>query len=381
MNKPKPKKVVVAGHACLDITPVFSKETKGIVPGDLLLPGKLIEMEGADIHAGGAVSNTGIAMKLLGNDVTLLTKTGEDDFGLILKDIYEKHDAAEGVIAAAGERTSYSVVLAIPGVDRIFLHDPGCNHTFSAEDVKKADLTDVALFHFGYPPLMKRFYADEGEELLQMMRYLKEKGIATSLDMAAVDPSSEAGRADWDKILQKTLPYVDFFVPSVEELCFMLDKERFAEWSKRAAGDDMVQVLTYEDIRPLAEKCISYGAKVVLIKCGAPGLFYATAGKDELQKLGETIHGDVVDWADRQGFVNSYIPEKVLSGTGAGDTTIAAFLTAVLQGYDLSMCVELAAAEGASCVEDYGALGGIKPLAVLEEKIRNGWKKGAGLKK
>ena len=81
------------------------------------------------------------------------------------------------------------------------------------------------------------------------------------------------------------------------------------------------------------------------------------------------------EWTDQEGFERSYGPAKVLSGTGAGDTTIAAFLTAVLRGCGLHKSIRLAAAEGASCVEDYGALGGIKPLEVLEDKINQGWEK------
>ena len=50
------------------------------------------------------------------------------------------------------------------------------------------------------------------------------------MDMAAVDADSEAGRADWEAILKRVLPYVDFFVPSVEELCFMLDRPRYESW-------------------------------------------------------------------------------------------------------------------------------------------------------
>ena len=85
------------------------------------------------------------------------------------------------------------------------------------------------------------------------------------------------------------------------------------------------------------------------------------------------------EWSDREGFEASYRPEKVLSGTGAGDTTIAAFLTAMLRGYPFEMCVRLAAAEGASCVEAYDALSGIRPLEELDEKIKNGWKKREGV--
>ena len=173
----KKRKVIVAGHSCLDLTPIFPPGTKEVAnPGELLTPGKLVQMEGVAINGGGAVSNTGIAMKLLGADVSLLTKTGTDTFGKVLRDIYADFGAADGVVSVEGERTSYTVVIAMPGIDRIFLHDPGCNNTFSLDDVKKADLTAASLFHFGYPPIMERMYVNDGAELIKMLKYVKSRG-------------------------------------------------------------------------------------------------------------------------------------------------------------------------------------------------------------
>lgn len=378
----KKKKVIVAGHSCLDLTPIFPPGTKEVAnPGELLAPGKLVQMEGVAINGGGAVSNTGIAMKLLGADVSLLTKTGTDTFGKVLKDIYAGFGVADSVISVEGERTSYTTVIAMPGIDRILLHDPGCNNTFSLEDVKRADLTGVSLFHFGYPPIMERMYLNDGAELVEMLKYVKSQGVAVSMDMAMVDPASKAGQADWLKILTEALPYVDFFVPSVEEICFMLDRPRYEEWSKRAAGGELVNILRKEDIAPLAEKCMELGTRVLLLKCGAPGLYYKTGSAVMMEKLHELTGINASDWTDREGFENSYLPEKVLSGTGAGDTTIAAFLTAMLEGYSFERCIQLAAAEGASCVEAYGALEGIRALEELERRIDNGWEKGDGLKR
>ena len=64
-----------------------------------------------------------------------------------------------------------------------------------------------------------------------------------------------------------------------------------------------------------------------------------------------------------------------ISGTGAGDTSIAAFLKAVLDGYDPRMAMHLAAGTGASCVEAYDARSGLRSFEELEEKIRSGWEK------
>ena len=370
------KKVIVAGHACLDITPLFPQNQQAAKLGNILSPGKLIQMEGVDIHAGGAVSNTGMAMKMLGADVCLMAKTGSDEFGKIISDIYAAQGADSGIIVQEGQNTSYSVVLALPGIDRIFLHDPGCNHTFSFEDLPKEKLLGTDLFHFGYPPLMKKMYEDTGSELVRMMKYMKAQGTATSLDLAFVDGESDAGAADWKEILSRVLPYVDFFVPSIEELCFMLDRDRYEAWKTKAGDEDISFSLDVQrDIRPLADKCMELGAKVLLLKCGAPGLYYRTTEVKRLEGLETALGISAEDWSDREGFEASYQPERVLSGTGAGDTSIAAFLTAMLEWYPFEMCIHLAAAEGASCVEAYDALGGIRPLKELASRIEKGWKK------
>lgn len=370
------KKVMAAGHICLDITPVFSKGKVSRVE-ELLKPGKLIHVKEAAIHLGGAVSNTGLAMKFFGADVSFAGKIGNDAFGgMVERSLKEEYGAGEGLIVAERESTSYSVVVAIPGLDRIFLHNPGANDTFCAEDISEQSLSEVALFHFGYPPIMKKMYLNEGEELEKIFAKAKNAGAAISLDLAAVDPSSEAGEADWEKILARVLPYVDFFVPSVEELCYMLDKERFHEWQERAAGRDITEVLDVEkDIRPLADQCMQLGVKVLLIKSGTPGLYFKTGSKECLSTISEKIQLNIDEWAELECFEKSYMPNKVLSGTGAGDTSIAAFLVAMLRGYKPEKCLQLAAGTGASCVEAYDALSGLRTFEELEEKIANGWKK------
>ncbi len=372
------KKVIAAGHICLDITPVFCGE-KAERAEDILLPGKLIQMGKADVHTGGSVANTGLAMKFLGADVRLMGKVGVDEFGTIVKKILAGYDAQKDLLEVEGDSTSYSVILAIPGIDRIILHNPGANDTFSADDIPEDAWEGCALFHFGYPTIMKKMYQGCGEELNRILKRAKDSGAATSLDLSMVDSDSEAGKADWAGIIENVLPYVDFFVPSVEELCFMLDKERFLNWQERAGKRDITEVLDIDgDIKPLADKCMVMGAKVLFLKCGAAGIYYRTAGGENLKDVGIGAGLDIPAWENLEGFETSYVPEKVLSGNGAGDTSIAAFLTAMLQGYPPEWCVRLAAAEGASCVEAYDALSGLKSLEALEEKIRQGWKKYGG---
>lgn len=369
------KKVIVAGHICLDITPVFPMtEVEKI--DTILKPGKLLKMQGVSVSTGGCVANTGLAMKMLGADVSLVAKVGNDAFGKLVLQMLKQHDADKGMLIDEHESTSYSVVLAVPGIDRIFLHNPGTNDSFMANDITYEMLDEATLIHFGYPPLMKRMYQQDGEELYKLMKRSKEVGVATSLDLASVDAESDVGKVGWNAILKKILPYVDFFVPSVEELAFMLDRERFEEWQRRANGQDITDILDVErDIKPLADKCMKLGAKVLLIKCGAPGMYYRTADRQILEKVGKKVKINVENWANKEGFEESYVPEAIVSGTGAGDTSIAAFLAAMLEGYSLEEAVQLAAATGASCVSAHDAISGLRSFEALKQKMTQGWKK------
>lgn len=371
------KKVVVAGNICLDITPIFPPQ-KGNKIEYIMQPGKLIHMAGVDVHTGGAVANTGLGMKILGADVKLMAKLGNDEFGKLVMEVLHQYGDDKDFNMAISEvgNTSYSVVVAIPGIDRIFLHSPGVNDTLSYEDIDMDVVAEAALFHFGYPPLMRNMYIQDGEEMVKILRKVKSFQTATSLDMAFIDSESEAGKTDWKKWLEKVLPYVDFFVPSAEEICNILDKERYKEWCLRADGRDITEILDIEkDIKPLADELLTKGAKVILIKCGASGMYYRTAEEAVLKKVGADVELDVVTWANKEGFESSFVPEQILSGTGAGDTSIAAFLTAMLEGRPIEKCVELAAATGASCVEAYDALSGLKSFEKLEKKIQAGWQK------
>ena len=369
------RKIMSAGHICIDLTPAIPEQNRKLIQ-EVLTPGKLINVDPITISVGGTVNNTGLAMKILGEDVTLAGKIGCDEFGDMIAAELRKYDADGGLIRKEGETTSYSVVLAVPGIDRVFLHHTGANDTLTADDISEEALAATDLFHFGYPPLMRQMFINEGEGLVAVMKKAHDAGCATSLDMAMVDPNADSGKEDWNAILRKTLPYVDIFVPSVEELLFMLDREKYEAKAAGADGQDLCEILDVEeDIRPLAEQCLAYGVKIVLIKCGAPGMYCRTASAETLSEISPRLELPVDLWADKAFYEKSYVPDRILSGTGAGDTSIAAFLVSMARGNSAERSMQFATAEGASCVAGYGALDGIKSLEELAAKIDAGWKK------
>ena len=369
------KRIICAGHVCIDITPAVP-DLEGTKIEDMLTPGKLVQVGRASLSVGGCVSNTGLGLKVLGANVSLMGKIGRDAFGELILNEFRRYGADEGLIVTDEDASSYTVVIAIPGIDRIFLHHPGANDTFRCSDIPWDKVKGAALFHFGYPPIMRAFYEDGGRELISLLEHARQAGCATSLDLAMVDPDSDAGKQDWKRILEQSLPLVDFFCPSVEELCWMLDPERFGSWKERSGGKDVTTILDVDrDIRPLAQQCMDLGCKVLLLKCGAPGMYLKTAGEAVLNRISPQAGLESAVWKDQDFFEKSYVPGKVLSGTGAGDTSIAAFLKAVLDGYDPQMAMHLAAGCGASCVEAYDTLSGLRSFEELKEKISSGWKK------
>ena len=108
----KHRTAVAAGHICLDITPVFYGG-RGTQMDKILEPGKLIDVGAADIHTGGAVANTGLAMQKLGIDTKLMGKIGDDALGKTILSILESHHAAEGMIVDADATTSYLSLIHI----------------------------------------------------------------------------------------------------------------------------------------------------------------------------------------------------------------------------------------------------------------------------
>ncbi len=358
--------VVAAGHICLDMSLKFTyTQVKGIE--EVFIPGRLINMNGVDFSAGGPVANTGFAISRLGLSVLPMANIGCDEFGNILSGIAQK-EIGTGVTQSSDVTTSYSVVLALPGVDRIILHDPAGNNTFTANHIDYDRLSDARLLHFGYPPLMERMYQANGIELTSLFERAKQTGITTSLDMSLPDAESESGRVDWATILVKTLPYVDIFMPSVEEALFMLDKAEYNRVKKAAESDDFTKHIDMTKIRDLGQRILGMGSAVALIKCGANGIYIKTADADRLAAVGRGRPANIAQWSGQELFRETYVVNDFKSALAGGDTTIAGFLAAMLEGFSLSDAAKIACKTGALCCTTFDAISGLMPLSAVYQK-------------
>ena len=352
--------IAVAGHICLDIIPQLPASASGLE--GLLVPGRLTRIGPAAISTGGAVPNVGLALHRLGLRTMLSGKLGQDELGQVVLGILSAQGAGlvDGMTTARGEPTSYTVVISAPGVDRIFLHCPGANDTYCAADVPFGRVASARCVHFGYPPLMRRMYADGGAELASIMQQFKRLGLTTSLDMAAVDPASDAGKVDWRSLLARVLPHVDVFLPSLDEAAWMLHLP--AEAGDDAAGAGRI-----------ASVLLELGAPIVVLKLGDQGLLVQTTGdQGRLAKCGRAAPNDTKAWASRQLLAPCF-NVTVGGTTGSGDCTIAGFLAGLCKGLGPQQATVAAVGVGACSVEQPDATSGVLPWDGLMARIGQGW--------
>lgn len=370
MAKKKSKKeykVVVAGHICLDVFPTL---VGGV---ELFRPGQTVEAGDVVFATGGPVSNTGLALHKLDVSVRLMGKVGDDLFGQAILQILNERspELAEGMIVAPGEASSYSIILSTPHADRMLIHAPGCNATFGVDDVRFAMLERVQHFHFGYPPLMECMYRDNGAELVTLFQRVQEAGLTTSLDMCMPDPESAAGRADWQTILAATLPCVDVFLPSAEEMLLMMHRPLFERFAALADSVRPLHHITPHMISEMGQQLLDMGAKIVAIKLGDRGLYLRTATADVLSRMGRA-RIEVAEWAERELWMPCFAVD-VVGTTGAGDATIAGFLAGFVYGMSPEMSLEMACAVGACSVEAVDAISGIRTWSKTAVRLAKGW--------
>jgi sugar/nucleoside kinase (ribokinase family) len=353
---------VVAGHICLDIFPDLSTSSQEKWEA-CFRPGQMLETGPATLSTGGAASNTGLVLHKLGIATRLMGKIGDDLVGRAIRQIVSSYGAnlADDMIVDEAAQSSYTIIVNLPGVDRIFLHYPGPNDTFSAGDIRYDLVAGARLFHFGYPTLMRLMFEENGAQLVEIFRRVKQMGVTTSLDVSLPDPTSPAGHADWGAILEAVMPYADIFMPNLAEALFLL----------RGQAADVAQV-TPPLLSDLSGELLALGARIVGLKLGERGLYLRTARQAAVEALGAARPSDLAAWAGKELWAPCFKVD-VVGTTGAGDATIAGFLAALLRDMGPEEALTAAVAVGGCNVEAADALGGIRSWEETWQRIERGW--------
>jgi len=263
-----------------------------------------------ELHTGGCAINTGIALAKLGVSTGVIGKVGQDGFGDFLISEAKRHGIdTRGIIKDEKASTSFTFIMVSSDGERRFLHTFGANATLCRDDVNMDIVKEAKVLHVAGSFLMPTF---DGVQTAEVLKEAKAAGVTTTLDTAYNDRLE-----DWLGTIEPCLPYLDFFLPSIEEA------ERISGMSEPA---DMARFF------------MGRGCGAVGIKLGREGCYLL---------------------ADTE-IRHPIFQVETIDSSGAGDCWIAGFLAGLLRGWDLDRCSLFGNATAAHCVQAVGCTTGVK---------------------
>ncbi len=373
--------IVYAGHICWDFIPPFLND-EGVADYNSLIPAGGMVLMGKPVQAaGGPVTNTGVSIAKLGAKVGLIGKIGDDDFGYLTERWYEKESKElpnldySGIKMDKTQWTSYTDALIPSKIERTYLHGCGANDTFGYDDMDFKMVANAKVMAFGYPPWMNKIYSNNGAELTKILKHARELGTTTAIDLSVPQPGTEAGEQNWESILTDWIANTDIMVPSAQETYMFLRKEDYKKKREEIGkGKDILRYMSTEEISGLGKQMIEMGAAIAMIKCGPYGVYLRTGEKERLEKAGAAKPADPDNWANRELWLASYVVLEKFKGTlGAGDSAVAAFLTALVHGHRIENCLRYAVAAGTRNISVPDGLSWNRGFDDLTERISKGW--------
>ncbi len=288
--------------------------------------GRLEDVDHFSFTTCGAELNVAIGMKRLGHEVSYMTKLGRDPFGKRITNRMEEIGISTGHILFSDERPTGFMFksMVAEGDPSIFYFRRGsAASTLSAEDVAALDLSACALVHMtGITPAL----SDSAREaVLALAARTRGSGVKLSFDpnlRLQLWPDTEK----MVECLNGIAEQADIFLPGVKEAKILMgedDPEKIAAWY------------------------ISRGTKTVVVKLGAKGAYYASAG-------GES------------GYVPGFHVDRIVDTVGAGDGFAAGVLTALLEDMPLAEAVRRGCAIGAIQLLSKGDNDGLPSRRELE---------------
>jgi sugar/nucleoside kinase (ribokinase family) len=121
----------------------------------------------------------------------------------------------------------------------------------------------------------------------------------------------------------------------------------------------------------LAERALNEGARLVMIKAGASGI-YLRAGAQPVRGRGAPESGV---WAARELWAPALTPDIIVTANGAGDSAVAGFLAALLRNESPELALTMACAAGACCCEKADATSGVRSWDETLARLRAGWQR------
>lgn len=200
------------------------------------------------------------------------------------------------------------------------------------------------LFHWDETPATKAVMPDVTDPSLKEAKYFHVMGCALTAKLSygwEIVKTARAMKAQGTKIsFDPNVRTEHLTNPNKSKECFEIINAMLEITNLFAPGLDELKLVTgIDDVEEAVKKCFENpNLEILMLKMGSKGSRIYTRD------------GQVVE----QGL---YKVESV-DPTGAGDTSLGAFLCALLEGKDMKECAEIAAAAGALNVAAFGPMEG-----------------------
>ncbi|MDR3496474.1 MAG: sugar kinase [Ancalomicrobiaceae bacterium] len=287
------------GFCVLDI---LGRPVSSIPPG-----GRALMIEEIAMTVAGTAGATAVGCAILGIGTRIVTTVGTDDCGDYLSSKMQRYGVDCTLVRRdATVPTSATILPVRPNGERPALHVPGSASVFAVAEADMTAALDARIVHVGGTGMLKAF---DGAPTLQLLERAKALGRTVTFDLIQATAETLA-------LVEPLLPYIDYFVPSIDEASAM------------SGLDEPADVARFFQSR---------GARNCLLTLGGDGVYVAP-------ETAVPFHVPAFD-----------IP--VSDTTGCGDTFTSGVIVGLTRGWDLTETARFASAVSAKVAMGLGSQG------------------------
>jgi sugar/nucleoside kinase (ribokinase family) len=207
-----------------------------------------------------------------------------------------------------GVPTSATILNIRPNGERPALHVRGASDHFDVPASMYDQVFNAPIIHLGGTGLLKKL---DGPASVTLLKEAKKRGCVVTFDLIAANTETA-------RVVKPLLPYIDYFMPSIEE------------------AKDMSGQSTPENC---AKYYLDNGAKCCVFTLGGDGAYYAHSD-------GTRLHSPAYDI-------------KIVDTTGCGDAFDAGFIAALHHKMDTEVALRFAQASAGLVATGLGSDAGI----------------------
>ena len=275
--------------------------------------------DGIMIRPGGDAFNNAIDLARLGNRVCCAGRIGTDVIGRSLLQAGTDAGADMSHVIMTDTPQAKMTILITDDDRRAFFYYPGTSAELVPGDIDLSLLGRCRILQIGSTFHLPGF---DGEGARYVLQEARKRGVITSMDVT----SDLSGR--WDAVIRCCYPYLDYFLPSIEQ-------------AEKITGSS--------DEREIASYLLGKGVRNVVVKLGSRGSYFRNSEEE---------------------FWCGTCDVPVVDTTGAGDAFVSGFLTGILKGLSHQEAARLGTACSAEVIQAVGANAGIRTLEETLDFLR-----------